>query len=155
MTTTLSWYETRKSGSLSLDELDLSSILSECDSALHFIEAVIQQSDLPRQVLSELNGRLQQIQRRREDPNLYVAVVGEFNCGKSTFINALLHQNLLQSSHLVRTATPTKIIYASQLDFTVLFRGQPKPLSYLKEREKLKKQLRAIICTWQCLNQQR
>jgi GTPase Era involved in 16S rRNA processing len=134
----------RKSGSLSLDEPDLSSILSECDSALHFIEAVIGQSDLPRQVLSELNGRLRQIQRRRDDPNLYVAVVGEFNSGKSTFINALLHQNLLQSSHLVRTAAPTKIIYAPQLDFTVLFLGQQKPLGYLKEREQLKQQLRAI-----------
>jgi ribosome biogenesis GTPase A len=53
-----------------------------------------------------LQARVGQIQRRRTDPNLYVAVVGEFNGGKSTFINALLRQKILKSSVVERTAVP-------------------------------------------------
>ncbi|HKT39411.1 MAG TPA: hypothetical protein VJR48_13630, partial [Ktedonobacterales bacterium] len=34
-----------------------------------------------------LTARLRYIQQRRQDPRLYLAVIGEFNSGKSTLIN--------------------------------------------------------------------
>ncbi len=91
--------------------------------------------------MAPLQSRVNQIHRRRTDPNLYVAVVGEFNSGKSTFINALLRHKVLKSSAVVRTAVATRIAYGPRPDFSVLFEEQQRPLSYLNDRTVLRKQL--------------
>jgi GTPase SAR1 family protein len=36
---------------------------------------------------------MKRIRKRCADPNLYLAVIGEFSSGKSTFINALLRDD--------------------------------------------------------------
>ncbi|MBT9778578.1 hypothetical protein GPL15_18940 [Clostridium sp. MCC353] len=42
-----------------------------------------------------------------QNPELHLAVIGNFSCGKSTFLNALLKQNLLTVDNLPTTALPT------------------------------------------------
>jgi predicted GTPase len=49
------------------------------------------------------------IERRYGDPTLNLAVIGEYNAGKSTFINRMMNMDLLKSSVLPTTAAPTYI----------------------------------------------
>lgn len=57
----------------------------------------------------DLINRIETIEKRARDPCLYLAVVGEFNCGKSTFINGMLRQRLLKSACVATTASVTHI----------------------------------------------
>lgn len=57
----------------------------------------------------ELDVRIKSIQRKRKDSKLYLAVIGEFNSGKSTFINALLGFRLLKEAVMPTTACATYI----------------------------------------------
>ncbi len=54
-------------------------------------------------------GKLEAIERRMHDPNLYLGVIGEFCSGKSTFINGLLRTRLLKAACVVTTASITRI----------------------------------------------
>jgi GTP-binding protein EngB required for normal cell division len=65
-----------------------------------------------------LAGNLDEIRRRRRDPNLYLAVVGEFSTGKSTLINALIGADLLPTSALLTTGAITEVVpgQAKQLE---------------------------------------
>ncbi|NJL10315.1 MAG: dynamin family protein, partial [Calothrix sp. SM1_7_51] len=51
-----------------------------------------------------------------------IAVFGEFNRGKSTFINALLGQEILPSDILATTATLSKIIYSPTIGAKICFK---------------------------------
>jgi GTPase Era involved in 16S rRNA processing len=104
---------------------------------LYFVEQVIERANIPAEVRTELRERLNEIFYRRTDPHLYMAVVGEFNSGKSTFINALLRQEVLKTSVLVATATSTRIRYGASPNVNVLFKKQKEPLSYLKDSARL------------------
>lgn len=53
--------------------------------------------------------RLAEIRRRYDDPYLNLAIIGNFSCGKSTFINAVLRQPLLSMDMQPTTAVPTYI----------------------------------------------
>lgn len=44
-----------------------------------------------------------------QDPVLHLAVIGNYSCGKSTFLNAILKQELLSMDNLPTTALPTYI----------------------------------------------
>lgn len=139
------WQKQRIGEGLPTSDIDMDAILSACDHALHFAERVIAQSNFSTEMTARLQIRVSHIHRRRTDPNLYVAVVGEFNGGKSTFINALLRQKVLKSSPVVRTAATTRIVYGPCLDFTVLFEGQKRSMSYLNDRGLLRKQLTHLL----------
>ena len=58
--------------------------------------------------------RLQEVARDLRDSFFLVAVVGEFNAGKSTFINALLGEALLPTGITPTTETIELIQYAEQ-----------------------------------------
>ena len=58
-----------------------------------------------------------------EEGSFSVAVVGEFKRGKSTFINALLGQEILPSDILPTTATLNRVVYGSQPFVKILFRN--------------------------------
>ncbi|MDD3588470.1 MAG: dynamin family protein [Thermoguttaceae bacterium] len=63
---------------------------------------------------------LDDIQRRMEEKRLYLGVIGEFSSGKSTFINALLEDELLTTSVLqATTASITKPEYGKELDVEI------------------------------------
>jgi predicted GTPase len=66
----------------------------------------------------------QQVQRARQrltDPRYYLAVVGQFSAGKSTFINALLAAELFASHTLATTAAAVRVSYGDRLAVQVTF----------------------------------
>ena len=54
--------------------------------------------------------------KRFEDEEFRIAVVGEFSSGKSTFINALIGQDVLQHAKKETTATITRLVNVSPQD---------------------------------------
>jgi len=70
-------------------------VLLGCDEQLQFIQEVLQRTEIPDLLRLELQQQVDRIRQRQQDPKLYLAVVGEFSSGKSTFINALLRDELL------------------------------------------------------------
>lgn len=53
--------------------------------------------------------KLQTLNEKYHDPEFRLAVIGNFSCGKSTFLNALLERELLSVCDLPTTAIPTYI----------------------------------------------
>lgn len=70
----------------------------------------------------EVISRIEAIEAKRRDSKLYLAVIGEFSSGKSTFINALLGFRLLKEAVTPTTACATYIeCHAPKLSLTVSF----------------------------------
>jgi len=134
----------RRTKKLQLDGPDPIEAWIDVDDHLQFVEQVTERYDLPYDVITELHESIKQIRTRFADPNLYLAVVGEFSSGKSTFINALLRQKLLKASVLPTTATAVRLHYGARLDVSVLFKNKDKPLSYLEDSIQLWQLLRPI-----------
>ena len=65
--------------------------------------------------IDELQAELNKIIDRFNDEYLNLAVIGEFSSGKSTFLNALLRQNLLAVDILATTACITRITWKSSV----------------------------------------
>jgi ribosome biogenesis GTPase A len=71
-----------------------------------------------------------------ESEKFHLVVLGEFNHGKSTFVNALLGQDVLPTGITPTTASINHVIYADRPTArVVLTTGESKPLdpSQLKE----------------------
>jgi septin family protein len=83
--------------------------MEQARDALDFSRQVLKESKLPRRRREELTEQLNKVEARMGEPNLYLAVIGEFSSGKSTFINALLRDDLLPSSATVTTLSPIEI----------------------------------------------
>ncbi|MEI2579989.1 dynamin family protein [Scytonema sp. PRP1] len=103
-----------------IDELDA---LTDVEDHLQFAANIIEREEIYTALKSEIDFQINQIQKRRGDPNLYLAVIGEFSSGKSTFINALLRDDLLKTSVLPTTAAATKLRYGSCLQVEVQLGG--------------------------------
>ncbi len=103
-----------------IDELDA---LTDVEDHLQFAANIIQGEEISTALKSEIDSQINQIQKRRSDSNLYLAVIGEFSSGKSTFINALLRDDLLKTSVLPTTAAATKLRYGSCLEVQVQLGG--------------------------------
>lgn len=96
---------------LSIDEL-INAALRECGK-------------LP-DTYNNCTGQIKELHSRLAYGRLHLAVVGEFNRGKSTFINALIGSRLLPTSILPITAVPTRLIHDPKLSCTVrFFNGKP------------------------------
>ncbi len=91
---------------LSIDEL-VDSALSKCEELPHYCNHYVAQ-------IKELRNRLSTGQ-------LHLAVLGQFNRGKSTFINALIRHKILPTSVLPVTSVPTFISYDDSLSCKVRF----------------------------------
>ena len=70
------------------------------------------QNSKPSEVLSEVKKRLQ-------EGSLRVLVMGSFNAGKSTFLNALMGKNLLPTKVIPATAVISEIVYADEASATL------------------------------------
>jgi GTPase SAR1 family protein len=67
---------------------------------------------------------IDEVLERIEKKTFSVAVVGEFKRGKSTFINALLGQDILPSDILPTTATLNRVTYGIKPFVKILFKDQ-------------------------------
>lgn len=73
----------------------------------------------------EILAFIQKIQERVQDPSLYLAVVGEFSSGKSTFINALIRDDLLATDVLQATTSAATVLrYGQELKIEAICKEQ-------------------------------
>ena len=77
------------------------------NQTLNYIEATT--SSLGKKEVGEIKFQTSLIRSKLSDTNLYLAVIGEFSSGKSTFINALLGFRLLKEAVTPTTACATYI----------------------------------------------
>ncbi|MGC4054462.1 MAG: dynamin family protein [Paludibaculum sp.] len=86
-----------------------------------FIRRVLREVALDPELRSTLEEQLDRLEERTRRRDLYLAVIGEFNSGKSTFINALLRRRLLKSANIATTASATQLRHGAQLAVDVRF----------------------------------
>ena len=86
-----------------------------------FVKALIGRAALSEEQRGAIAGQLARLETRASSDLLHLAVLGEFNSGKSTFINALLRTPLLTSANQAATAAATMIRYESEFRMTVTF----------------------------------
>ena len=93
----------------------------DADDHLRFVEEIVARTGLPEEKVNELRNSINRIKGRCSDTRLNVAVIGEFSCGKSTFVNALLKAPLAPSSILITTATATRFVYGNTQSIAARF----------------------------------
>lgn len=84
--------------------------------------------------LTEISIQSQHLSQKLANNSFNIAVFGEFNKGKSTFINALIGQEVLPADILATTATITRIIHKRYTSAKVCFKNgheQDIPLEQL------------------------
>ena len=87
-----------------------------CERTFDFVELLIDRHDFRQAEKEQWRDALSAIRLRAQDPNFYLAVVGEFSSGKSTLINAMLRRELLKSDVLQgTTAAATFIRFGPQV----------------------------------------
>jgi GTPase SAR1 family protein len=111
--------------------------LLQCSDHIEFVREVLARSTITTSVKTEIETQINRIQHRQRDTNLYLAVVGEFSSGKSTFINALLRDELLKTSALVTTAAATRICHNTNLRIRVKFSGNHPEITTRVGQEKV------------------
>ena len=101
-----------------------SKALAEIDSSVAFVETLLGRYTWDETERANIAADLNFIHRKRKDKYLNLSIIGEFSSGKSTFINALLRENLLESANLQGTTTANTVIrYAPNYDVIVNFKN--------------------------------
>ncbi|HUI56103.1 MAG TPA: dynamin family protein [Bryobacteraceae bacterium] len=88
---------------------------------LAFVEELIGRTVLSEKQAAAITQQLKRVQARAGSETLHLAVLGEFNSGKSTFINALLRTPLLKSANQATTAAATLIHFGDEFSLKVEF----------------------------------
>lgn len=87
---------------------------------LAFAEHILNYYDWEPNEISEITSEINKVKEKVNDTSLYLTVVGEFSSGKSTFINALLRDDLLESNVVQGTTISNTIIrYAPEYNLIV------------------------------------
>lgn len=102
---------------------DVVEALTETSDHLDFALAMVRRTIGDQERLAELTARIRDIEVRLRDDRYYLAVIGEFSAGKSTFINALLAEDLLPTSALPTTGAATRITHGDEFAIEVRFKG--------------------------------
>jgi GTPase Era involved in 16S rRNA processing/gas vesicle protein len=89
-----------------------------------YLERVIDSTEFEQETTIQLRTQLDEIRNRLKDENLYLAIVGEAATGKSTFINALMREELLAAQALTMTTATSTVIGHGQ-DLAAEFRFRP------------------------------
>lgn len=66
---------------------------------------------------------LDKIKKRKDNPYLNIALIGDFSSGKSTFINAFIQKKILKTAWLATTAIPTHIMYHDKSGIKIMAEG--------------------------------
>ncbi|MHA1739737.1 MAG: dynamin family protein [Candidatus Heimdallarchaeota archaeon] len=145
-------YEKHLSSS-SLSKSDVLEAWADVDDHIDFLSNILHRPNIQDETKAEFESEFAKIRLRRTDPNLYLAVVGEFSSGKSTFINALLRDDLLKTQPLVTTGVATYIRYKDSLDISVDFKKQKKNLLYSKDKNQLWSKIETLAPKLYVINQ--
>lgn len=98
--------------------------LAAVDNKLKFIRSAAEKYELSEEAAARILAECDLIETRMNDDRLKMAVVGEFSSGKSSFINALLREELLETDVLQGTTVLSVMIYYSDArEITVIENG--------------------------------
>ncbi|MDG5815292.1 dynamin family protein [Chitinispirillales bacterium ANBcel5] len=86
-----------------------------------------------------------ELRNRLAEGQLHLAVLGQFNRGKSTFINALLGINILPTSVLPITAAQTNIRYDTKNSCTIHFLNQKPDLKVTDSLKSIRQTLKKYV----------
>lgn len=111
-------------------------VLADVEQHLAFASKVINRKDFPKDLRADLKGSLSDIRQRRDDPQLYLVIVGESSTGKSTFVNALLGDDLLKTSNLPETtSTAVCLSHGERLALDLGYTDDDGTFHHLRGRE--------------------
>ncbi len=98
--------------------------LADIDGHIRFLQALMGKYSFPSEQKAQLQTELKKIQDRQNEKALNMAVIGEFSSGKSSFINALLRENLLEADAIQGTTVASTLIgYSPERMFCTYGRG--------------------------------
>ncbi len=111
------------------------------DDHIQYTKTLLDRHAWSAEARGQIVAALERIRLKLADPALYLGVVGEFSAGKSTFINAIIRDDLLKTDVLqATTAAATVLTYGHTLDVAVQFRGGQR-LTYSNDGRNLWKKL--------------
>ncbi len=111
------------------------------DEHIAYVRSLLDRHAWSEEARGQIVAALERIRLKLADPALYLGVVGEFSAGKSTFINAIIRDDLLKTDVLqATTAAATVMTYGTSLDVAVHFRGGRR-LTYSDDGRTLWKKL--------------
>lgn len=82
----------------------------DIDSHIRFIQEIVAKYHFPPEEKQRIYEEVQRILEKQQDRRLHMAVVGEFSSGKSSFINALLRENLLETDVIQGTTVASTLL---------------------------------------------
>lgn len=113
--------------------------LADIDGHIEFVEGLLARRVFDGEERERVQEGLERVRRRQADPTVTMAVVGEFSVGKSSFINALLREELFETDAVQGTTTaPAVISYGSdstpclQCESRADFRVIQRPSDFLR-----------------------
>lgn len=101
--------------------------LTELDGHIEFAGELLMRYGWDEQSQPALLRQFRLICEKQRDPKLNLSVIGEFSVGKSSFINALLRSELLESGALQGTTTVPVWIEDSKR-YSLSFRRRQGPM---------------------------
>ena len=84
--------------------------MADIDGHIRFMQTLMGRYSFPSGEKAQLRAELKKIQARQNEKTLNMAVIGEFSSGKSSFINALLRENLLETDAIQGTTVASTLI---------------------------------------------
>lgn len=105
--------------------LETISETANVNSHITFIERLLRDHTWNNNRGAYYLSQLEKIKQKQNDTNMYLAVIGEFSSGKSSFINAMMRDELLMTNVIQgTTASATVINYGPSLDVAVEFKDK-------------------------------
>lgn len=84
--------------------------LADIDGHVAFAKGLLARNALPEDARSDVERAIGRVEARQQDPCVTMAVIGEFSAGKSSFINALLREELFETDAVQGTTVASTII---------------------------------------------
>ena len=98
--------------------------MADIDGHIQFMKTLMKKYEFPWKQREQLQAELKKIQVRQNEKTLNMAVIGEFSSGKSSFINALLRENLLETDAIQGTTVASTLIgYSPERTFCTYGEG--------------------------------
>ena len=112
--------------------------IADIDNHVTFLKRLIKRYTWTVSVNENLQIDLNFIDQKKRDKNLNLSIIGEFSCGKSTFINALLRENLLVTDIIQGTTVASTVIrYSPNYGVVTEFKDGSQEVIHLNEKPEL------------------
>lgn len=122
-----------KSTTISDEEILTIKGLVNVKSHVNYVRSIVSRHTWSNDESKNLISSLDKIILKENDQSLYLCVIGEFSSGKSTFINAVIKDDLLKTDILQATTSAATILqYAEEIDVEITLKDN-KVKSYKKD----------------------